>query len=185
MKLKYFILPAVLLFVGAGCAVQQQASAPELSNKEVVYSLPGVSFVVPQGTMIFGEGSTSSNGGSYVSLWDVETYESIKKQNLESFDGPATVDITSDVLPKGMSAEQWLKQKSGYFSAGMKVEPVVVSNLQAVKTHAEGLFSLDIVAIPTPDKSRIIVIAYDVEFMNSYGQQVMNSLKFDSAVQPK
>jgi len=184
MKLKYLILPVVLLLVGAGCSVQQQDKTSELSNKEVVYSLPGFSFVVPQGTMALDEG-ISSNGGSYVSLWDVETYESIKKQNLEAFDGPATVDITSDVLPKGMSAEQWLKQKSGHFSAGMKVEPMVVGNLQAVKTHAEGLFSLDIIAIPTPDKSRVIVITYDVQTMNSYAQQVMNSLKFDSAVQPK
>jgi len=184
MKLKYFILPVALLLVGAGCAVRQQASSPELSNKEVVYSLPGVSFVVPQGAMTAGAG-TSSNDGSYVSLWDVETYESIKKQNLEAFDGPPSIDISSDVLPKGMSAEQWLKQKSGHFSAGMKVESVVVGNMQAVKTHAEGLFSLDIVAIPTPDKSRIVVITYDVQNMNSYAQQVMSSLKFDSVVQPK
>lgn len=178
MKLKYFILPVVLLLVGAGCAVRQQASAPELSNKEVAYSLPGVSFVVPQGAMTAGAG-TSSNGGSYVTLWDVETYESIKKQNLEAFDGPPSIDIYSDVLPKGMSAEQWLKGNSGYFSAGMKVESVVVGNMQAVKTNDEGLFSLDIVAIPTPDKSRIIVIAYDIQTMNSYAQQVMNSMQFD------
>ncbi len=183
MKLKYFILPAVLLFVGAGCAAQQ-VNTPELSNKENAYSLPGVSFMVPQGMMIAGEGVTG-NDGSYVSLWDVETYESIKKQKLEALDGPSSVYITSDLLPKGMSAEQWLKQKSGLFSAGMKVEPVVVGNLQAVKTHEEGLLSLDIIAIPTPDKSRIIVIAYDTINMNSYAQQVMNSLKFVTAVQPK
>jgi hypothetical protein len=171
MKLKYFILPAVLLFVGAGC--QNTGSQPSAAPASRVSLQSTVYFQVP--------------AGYHYGLWNggLSVVDDINKFGvMPGFEGERQSLLDAIVInnPKKLTPQQYIKQnyQAPDFS-DKNVTNIIVANRSGVEfDFSEGFAAGHYIVIPVKHLGDDYLVRFNFDSSSAEAKKIVESIEFNT-----